>query len=327
MAYTRAWDEARPQGNVIQANTLDSEIQYIRQDIRERLSDIFGLTALEFAADPFLAKSVVLKGSATSKIIPGATSLSLRNNADSADNLIIIDAGVATFRNTVNAPTFVGNLTGNASTASNVAANALTGNTLAAGVTASSLTSVGVLTSLAVTGGITGASFTGAVIGNSSTATALQTPRNINGVAFDGTANITVTAAAGTLTGAALAAGVTASSLTSVGTLGAVTVTGLADVGNIKVGSGVAITSILSGSRTYDIPSIAAGGFDSFTITVPGAAVGDLAVFDNQQVTTNLLILQAKVTSANTVTVYCYNWTAGAIDAPSTTYKILVFKF
>ncbi len=57
------------------------------------------------------------------------------------------------------------------------------------------------------------------VSGNAGTATALATPRNINGVAFDGTANITVTADAGTLTGATLAAGVTASSLTSVGTI------------------------------------------------------------------------------------------------------------
>jgi len=40
---------------------------------------------------------------------------------------------------------------------------------------------------LAVTGGITGA-----LTGNASTATALQTPRTINGVSFDGTANITI---------------------------------------------------------------------------------------------------------------------------------------
>ena len=53
------------------------------------------------------------------------------------------------------------------------------------------------------------------VTGNAGTATALQTARTINGVSFDGTANITVTAAAGTLTGATLASGVTASSLTS----------------------------------------------------------------------------------------------------------------
>lgn len=55
------------------------------------------------------------------------------------------------------------------------------------------------------------------VSGNAGTATALATARTINGVSFDGTANITVTAAAGTLTGATLASGVTASSLTSFG--------------------------------------------------------------------------------------------------------------
>lgn len=37
-------------------------------------------------------------GAASGKIIPGATSLSLRNNADSVDNLLITDAGVLTTR-------------------------------------------------------------------------------------------------------------------------------------------------------------------------------------------------------------------------------------
>ena len=57
------------------------------------------------------------------------------------------------------------------------------------------------------------------ITGNAGTATALQTARTINTVSFDGTANIVVTAAAGTLSGATLASGVTASSLTSVGTI------------------------------------------------------------------------------------------------------------
>ena len=48
-------------------------------------------------------------------------------------------------------------------------------------------------------------------------AATLTTSRNINGVAFNGSADITVTAAAGTLSGATLASGVTASSLTSFG--------------------------------------------------------------------------------------------------------------
>lgn len=55
---------------------------------------------------------------------------------------------------------------------------------------------------------------------NAGTATALETARTINGVSFDGTANITVTAAAGTLTGTTLNATVVSSSLTSVGTIG-----------------------------------------------------------------------------------------------------------
>jgi len=53
----------------------------------------------------------------------------------------------------------------------------------------------------------------------------LQTARAINGVNFDGTAAITVTAAAGTLTGTTLNSTVVSSSLTSVGTLANLTVT------------------------------------------------------------------------------------------------------
>jgi hypothetical protein len=73
------------------------------------------------------------------------------------------------------------------------------------------------ITSLTATNTITGS-----VSGSAAT---LTTSRNINGVLFNGSADITVTAAAGTLSGATLASGVTASSLTSVGTLGSLTVT------------------------------------------------------------------------------------------------------
>ena len=85
--------------------------------------------------------------------------------------------------------------------------------------------STGTLTATAFSGPLTGnvtgnaSGSSGSCTGNAATATALQTGRAINGVTFDGTAAITVTAAAGTLTGTTLASGVTASSLTSVGTL------------------------------------------------------------------------------------------------------------
>jgi len=60
---------------------------------------------------------------------------------------------------------------------------------------------------------------TGDVTGNADTATALENARAINGVSFNGTGDITVTAAAGTLSGNTLKSTVTASSLTSLGTL------------------------------------------------------------------------------------------------------------
>jgi hypothetical protein len=55
--------------------------------------------------------------------------------------------------------------------------------------------------------------------GNAATSTKLATARKINTVDFDGSADITVTAAAGTLTGTTLASNVVNSSLTSVGTI------------------------------------------------------------------------------------------------------------
>ena len=59
----------------------------------------------------------------------------------------------------------------------------------------------------------------GNLTGNASTATTLATSRNINGIAFDGSANITIAADANTLTGTTLASNVVSSSLTSVGTI------------------------------------------------------------------------------------------------------------
>lgn len=59
---------------------------------------------------------------------------------------------------------------------------------------------------------------------NSLTASKLQTARNINGVPFDGSQDVTVPAAAGTLTGATLSPSVTFSSLIRLGTLESVNV-------------------------------------------------------------------------------------------------------
>lgn len=109
-----------------------------------------------------------------------------------------------------------------------------------------------------VTGNVSGSS--GSTTGNAATATALQTARTINGVSFNGTANITVPAAAGTLTGATLASGVTASSLTSVGTLATLTVTGNTTVGKLKGGSSAPTLSGIPSGWAGSISGSDSGG-------------------------------------------------------------------
>jgi len=92
-----------------------------------------------------------------------------------------------------------------------------------------------------LTGNVTG-NLTGNVTGNASTATKFANSVNINGVAFDGSQSITITAAATSvaasgITGATLPATILTSSLTTVGTLGSLTVTGAINANGGVVGS------------------------------------------------------------------------------------------
>ena len=98
---------------------------------------------------------------------------------------------------------------------------------------------------------------------NAATATALETPRTINGVSFDGTSNITIDAAAGSLTGDTLAPNVLNSSLTSVGTL-----TGLTDLGTTNVNT--------SGSSDTNIGT----GTNAGTVTIGNPTTGNLVLND-----------------------------------------------
>lgn len=219
------------------------------------------------------------------------------------------------------ATSFVGALTGNASTATalatarningvafdgtaditvTAAAGTLTGATLASNVLASSLTSVGTLTGLTMggditlgahdltsTGTISATTFTGALNGNANTATSagkLTTARNINGVAFDGTADITVTADAGTLTGTALNSTVVGSSLTSVGTLTSLTVGGTLTTNGAHILS--TMTQVVAANATtiddtheyYIIPSNAG---TPVAVTITGTTTGRLIIVKN----------------------------------------------
>lgn len=122
-----------------------------------------------------------------------------------------------------------------------------------------------------VTGNVSGSS--GSTTGNALTATTLQTARNINGTSFNGSADITVTAAAGTLTGTTLNPTVVTSSLTSVGTIGAGVWAGTA-IGPTKGGTSftsVATGDLMYGSATDTWSKLAAG--TSGKALVQGASI------------------------------------------------------
>ena len=112
------------------------------------------------------------------------------------------------------------------------------------------------------------------VSGNAGTATTLQTARNINGTSFNGSADITVTANAATLTGVTLNSTVLASSLTSVGTLAALTVTATITgsvSGSAATVTGAAQTAITSvGTLTALTVS---GALSSGAHTITGSGV------------------------------------------------------
>ena len=99
-------------------------------------------------------------------------------------------------------------------------------------------------------GNFTAGTITATLTGNASTATKFAATKNINGVAFDGSADITVTAAAGTLTGTALNTTITDSSLTSVGTI--TSGTWSASFGAV---SGANLTNLTAGNLSGTIPS------------------------------------------------------------------------
>ena len=97
----------------------------------------------------------------------------------------------------------------------------------------------------------------------------------------------------------------------------------------IKIDStGTIIEAVLYGSVTLDFPSTAAQQSSDLTVTVTGAADGDPVFLGvpNAAVNANSCYT-AWVSAANTVSVRFSNYSAGAIDPASATFKVAVFKF
>jgi len=111
------------------------------------------------------------------------------------------------------------------------------------------------------TGDVTAARFIGASLsGTAAAAQRLSTARNINGVGFDGTTDITVTSDANTLTGTNLHNTVISSALTSVGTL-----TTLNTAGNITINGNLVLDGTVNATEikaTNQISLAATEGVD-----------------------------------------------------------------
>jgi hypothetical protein len=67
-------------------------------------------------------------------------------------------------------------------------------------------------------------------------------------------------------------------------------------------------------TTTVDLPSIAAGAEHSFTVTVPGTAVGEPIIASFSVYTAGLIITSAQMSASETATIIVKNTSGGAID-------------
>lgn len=81
---------------------------------------------------------------------------------------------------------------------------------------------------------------------------------------------------------------------------------------------------ILTGTATYDTPSLTDGAGTTTTVSVTGAAVGDFVLTPAMDLTLAGLMISATVTSADTVTVSIFNKTGGTLNIASTTLRVAV---
>jgi hypothetical protein len=85
-------------------------------------------------------------------------------------------------------------------------------------------------------------------------------------------------------------------------------------------------TSFLRGSATYDAASLIDAAGATGTVTVTGAALGDLVIGVSFGVDLQGITCTAYVSAANTVSFRLQNESGGTIDLASTTVRVLVAK-
>lgn len=95
---------------------------------------------------------------------------------------------------------------------------------------------------------------------------------------------------------------------------------GLGLFGALAIGGGSTIKGIGNGSAVATLGAITNATTGSATITVAGAAVGDAIVIQPPALTTGLGYVGARVTAADTVTLYFLNASAAPITQGAATF-------
>jgi uncharacterized protein (TIGR02145 family) len=174
------------------------------------------------------------------------------------------------------------------------------------------------LTKLSVTGNAvtsTIASFA-TMAGTASTATKLSIPKKINDVDFDGSRDITITADAGTLTGASLSTSVTNSSLTSVGTLTNTTINGKLIIGATLSSSNSAVLEVSSTTQGFLPPRMSTSQRDGISIPTTGMVIFNTTTNGLEVKSSNgwVLLTPSNAVSLSTVVIGTQQWTDKNLD-------------
>ena len=102
-----------------------------------------------------------------------------------------------------------------------------------------------------------------------------------------------------------------------------------ARLGSLRIsaaGDGTQINAIYRGTVAGYTTAIAATTAATITLTVTGAAVGDQVLVSTTDADIDGLVITARVTSANTVTIRYYNPTAASRTAPAHTVAVTVIR-
>lgn len=110
---------------------------------------------------------------------------------------------------------------------------------------------------------------------------------------------------------------------------GTLDVTGLSTLsGGVKVGAGSNLYKVAVGTVSVNPGSIAATTRGSVAVTISGLATGDRVILQPPSTLDgNLLFVGSDVTADNTLTIYLYNKSGGAIDDAAASWKYSSLTF